>query len=265
MTEEEPMAVRSRVRIVLISVGLLCGTSGIAAAQAQEGEQDLPAVSLRETAVTLARSGVAHQDARLVLGAALLTITAEGATPGIELVKGDLWAPVGERESLRDFSAAALLRLASRIAVDQGDAVVARAAAELTGRPALPLVDTVPPVLGVRDTALAAVLHRAAAALVSVRGAVGGPIWKDGFVQEGGEAEYRVSFEGSYLPNAIVILPSHREAQLECSLYEGDRLDQSVRSTDGRCTLRWKQRHQGQVTLRIRNEGTGTYYTLTSN
>jgi hypothetical protein len=237
----------------------------MATARAQEAEQDLPAVSLRETAVTLARAGVAQQDARLVLGAALLMIAAERETPGIELVRGDLWAPVLEGEVPDDFSAIALLRLASQIAVDQGDPVVARAATELTGRPAVPAGESVPPVLSVRDSALAASLHRAATALVNMRGAVGGPVWRDGYVGQSGEAAYRVSFEGGYVPNAIIILPSNREAALECALYEGDRLDESVRSVNDRCTLRWQQRYEGEVTLMIRNQGAGTYYTLTTN
>jgi len=259
------MTVGPRVRTVLISLSLWCGAAGIAAAQGQEAKQDLSAVSLRETAVTLARAGVAHQDARLVLGAALLVIAAEGETPGIELVRGELWAPPLEGESQDDFSAIALLQLASRIAVEQGDPVVARAVTELTGRPARPAGESMPPVLSVQDSALAAALHRAAAALISVRGAVGGPVWRDGHLGSGGEAEYRVSFEGGYVPNAIIIVPSNRAAELECALYEGDRLGESVRSAGGKCTLRWRQRYQGEVTLKIRNEGAGTYYTLTSN
>jgi hypothetical protein len=154
-----------------------------------------------------------------------------------------------------EFTAAGLLRLASRVAVEQQDASTARAAADLAANREL----------GLGDDRLAHELRQAANALVASRGAAGGPIWSDGYLTTGGVAEFQISFEGSYVPNSLNVTASSYHGDLDCYLYEGSQLVARDNGYSGDCAIRWTQRLKGAVTLRVRNTGAGTYYTLLSN
>jgi len=59
--------------------------SVVSRAAAAQGAQP-PTVSIRETAASLVRSGIATNDARTILAAAQLLITAERASPGLQRV-----------------------------------------------------------------------------------------------------------------------------------------------------------------------------------
>src|SRR5262249_48728394 len=125
-----------------------------------------PIVSIRETAASLVRSGIATNDARTVLAAAQLLITAERASPGLQRggpAAADTSRPEEQTKS-GVFTAAGLLRLASRIAVEQQDVTTARVAADLAASAGI----------GLGDAALAKELRTAAQALAQSRGAAGG-------------------------------------------------------------------------------------------
>ena len=140
---------------------------------AQDVEQ-VPVVSLRETAAVLARAGAANNDARTVLAAAQIMITAERATANLRRVdpRPTNDARPGEARKGGDLTAASLLRLAVQIAVDQSDAQTAYVAARLARDAEI----------GLGNEALGEELGRAAAALTSTRGASGGPVWADGLL-----------------------------------------------------------------------------------
>ena len=90
-----------------------------------------PIVSIRETAASLVRAGIATDNARTILAAAQLLITAERASPGLQRV-GPVAADTGrpdEQTKSGVFTAAGLLRLALRVAVEQQDVTTARVAA----------------------------------------------------------------------------------------------------------------------------------------
>jgi hypothetical protein len=226
-------------------------------AQAGSGERGVPAVSLRETAVVLARSGAANNDPRTVLAAAQIVITAERASPGLERVA--LAAEQGlrpaEAAKVGDLTAADLLRLASRISVEQLDAGTASVAAHLAANPDV----------GLGDSELGEELRRAAEALASVRGAEGGPVWADGYLAAGDVAEFRLAFEGGYVPNRISVSASNRLGDLDCYLYEGDQLVARDADYRGACAIAWSQKLKGTMILRVRNTGAATYYVLVSN
>jgi hypothetical protein len=247
-------------RIFVLLAVLLTAIPGVLSSQAEPAEAAepmVPGVSLQETAASLARSGAARNDARTVLGAAQLLITAERASPGLRRV-----GPVAA-DSLRpeeagkagQFTAPGLLRLASRVAVEQQDAATARAAAELAGNREV----------GLGDAALARELRQAANAVLATRGASGGPIWSDGYLGSGAVAEFKVAFEGAYVPNSINVSASSYQGDLDCYLYEGTQLVERDNGYGGDCTIRWTQRLKGTVTLRVLNTGAGTYYTVLSN
>ena len=217
----------------------------------------VPPVSLRETAVSLARAGAANNDARTVLAAAQIMITAERSSPGlVRLAPGaaDSVRPE-ERQKAEAFTAAGLLRLASRIAVEQGDATTAKAAAELAANADL----------GLGHAALASDLRTAAQALASTRGSLGGPIWADGFLASGQVMEYRVTFEGAHAPNKIDVSTNSPNADLDCYLYENRQLVARDDGYGGSCSIKWSQKYSGAMSLRIRNTGSASYFVLISN
>jgi hypothetical protein len=242
--------------LVLTTVLVLAGR-GVALGQGEQAEPTVPGVSLQETAASLARSGAARSDPRAVLGAAQLMITAERASPGLRRVAAARRDSVRPEEAAKtgDFSAAGLLRLASKVAVEQEDATTARAAAELAANRDV----------GLGDERLAKELRQAAAAVVATRGAAGGPIWSDGYLATGAVAEFTIAFEGGYVPNSVNVSASSYHGDLDCYLYEGAQLVARDNGYGGDCTIRWTQRLQGAMTLRIRNTGAGTYYTVLSN
>jgi hypothetical protein len=197
-------------------------------------------ISLTETAANLARDGFARADARAILAAARILEVVELGSRGVhpeQVAAGPAGPWVGP------LSRMALLRLSSKVAVDEADWMVADlAASELSSSP----TDSLP----------------------RQRGAAGGPIWADAFVPSGGENRYTIDFEGGESPNLLQISAGKAAATLECSLFEkatGDRAAVRVRSLSGACVLQWKQQMQGRVTLRIRNLGADTYYVLSSN
>ena len=190
-----------------------------------------PTVSIRESAASLVRSGIASNDARTVLAAAQLLITAERASPGLQRV-GPVPADTSRPEEQTKsgvFTPAGLLRLASRIAVEQQDVTTARVAAELAANSDV----------GLGDSTLAKELRTAAQALAQSRGAAGGPIWADGFIGANEAAEYKVSFQGGYAPNKINVSASNASADLDCYLYDG--------KAARRARQRVRQRLQHQV------------------
>jgi hypothetical protein len=230
---------------------------GLALSQEDSVEPMVPGVSLQETAASLARSGAARNDARTVLGAAQLLITAQRASPGLRRVTAATADSVRPEEASKAgaFTPAGLLRLASKVAVEQQDAVTARAAAELAANQEI----------GLGDAGLARELRQAAAAVIATRGAAGGPIWSDGYLGSGQAAEFRVAFEGGYVPNSINVSASSYSGDLDCYLYEGTQLVARDNGYAGDCAIRWSQRLKGSVTLRVLNTGAGTYYTVLSN
>lgn len=252
------MSADTRTKRVAGVVGalLLLGSARIMA-QGEPGEGSVASVSLRETAALLTRSGVAASDARAVLAAAQIMITVERASPGLQRVGDAPQDSVRPEEAAKvgAFSAAGLVRLASRIAVEQQDAGTARLAAALAANREI----------GLGDEALALELRRAASALLATRGATGGPIWSDGYLGTGAIAEYRITFEGGYVPNAVTVSASTAPADLDCYLYEGSQLVARDAGFGGDCSIKWSQKLKGTVTLRIRNTGAGTYYTIISN
>ncbi|PYO60696.1 MAG: hypothetical protein DMD28_11900 [Gemmatimonadetes bacterium] len=229
--------------VVTLFVLSLFGSDG-ARPRAATAQSNIPAVSLRQTAAALARSGIAHRDPRSVLAAAQLLIVAERPSPGLERV-------TPQRASV---TAAGLLREAVRIAVEQHDVVTANAAMELAGNARA----------GLGDAALASEL-RAAASLGATRGAVGGPVWADGELAPGTEVEYRITFEGDYQPSRLVVTAGDGAADLDCHLYDGSQLVGSDAGHARECGLAWSQRFTGVLTLRVHNSGAATYYVLVSN
>lgn len=239
---------------------------------AQQVPDRVAPISLRETAIALARAGAANGHARVVLAAAQLMVTAERPSPGIERVNAQPdSARREELQKMESLSAIGLLRMASRIAVGQNDVGTARVAAQLAAQ----LVaerescDTIQ--CEQAQTApgparrVAEELRRAADALAATRGATGGPIWTDGHLAAGETATYRISFEGGRVPNRINVSASRYDADLDCYLYDGDRLVARDAAYRGDCAIEWSQRFEGALTLRIRNVGATTYYLLASN
>ena len=240
-------------RVLVVAASFISSVATTAIAQGTPA----PIVSIRETAASLARSGAASGDARAVLAAAQLLITAERASPGLQRVDAAP-ADTGRPEELTKagvFTAAGLLRLASRIAVEQQDLTTARVAGELAANTDV----------GLGDTALAKELRAAAQALAQSRGAAGGPIWADGFIGANAAAEYKVSFQGGYAPNKIDVSASSGTADLDCYLYEGKQLVARDNGFGGDCSIKWSQKLSGTMTLRVRNVGAGTYYVIISN
>ena len=247
---------RRAIRRSLLVLLLPCALPRPAAGQVEPGSA-VPSVSLRETAAVLARSGAANADARTVLAAARVLLTAERPSAGIRRVDATVGPPPlpGEQAKADLLTAAGLLREASRIAVEQGDVGTARAAAALAGDSEV----------GLGDRALAEELQRRADALARSRGAAGGPIWQDGQLGTGEVAEYEVEFDGGFRPNRIRVSASSDRGDLDCYLYEGSNLVARDAGFAGDCSIEWSQSIQGAVILRIRNSGAGTYFVLVSN
>lgn len=245
----------SRAALAVALVFSSAAPASIAGAQ----EAEPRAVSLRETAVALARAGAARGDARAVLAAAQLAITAGRASAGLEPLGSAARAPGDslrpEERDKGDLSAAGLLRLAMRVAVEQQDVATANVVAELAGHATL----------GLGDAALATELRTTARALATTRGASGGPVWADGFLAANEVQEFRLSFQGGYTPNRVEVSASNLNADLDCYLYEGRQLVERDNGYGGGCTIRWSQRLGGALVLRIRNVGVGTYFVLLTN
>ena len=266
LLEQPRQLIRGKGDQVRDSIKALCGATVVAAvcsallsgpAKAQGGgDERIPRVSLRETAAILARSGAAHTDARTVLAAAQIMMTAEGQSVGLDRIDGAPGTAARPEEADKpSLTAAALLRLASRLAVEELDVATARMAARLAADTAF----------HTKDAALAPELARAAAALAGTRGAAGGPVWADGYLGTGEAATFRVRFEGTYAPNRVSVSASSGNGDLDCYLYEGDKLVARDAGYRGDCVIEWSQRFSGAITLRIRNTGAATYYVLASN
>lgn len=236
---------------------LVLASCDIAQGQEQPSESVIPGVNLQETAAALARSGSARHDPRAVLAAAQLLIIAERASPGLQRVGKATKDSVPPEEASKggEFTAVGLLRLASRVAVEQQDGATARTAADLAANREI----------GLGDARLARELRQAANAVLASRGASGGPIWSDGYLPTGAVAEFKIAFEGGYVPNTINVSASSYHGDLDCYLYEATQLVARDNGYAGDCAIRWTQRFKGAVTLRVRNTGAGTYYTVLSN
>jgi len=223
---------------------------------AAQSEDTSRVISLRQTAQELYQAGVVSDDPRLVLAAAQVLIIVERVSPGIgalRLVGPDSTWPEQVRRAFR-LTTRALLREASQMAEDHHDAATALAAAELASNPRV----------GILDSALARELRNRAQGLATTRGATGGPLWRDGYLAAGQGTEYWVAFEGGRIPNRVDVAASNRHANLACSLIDGGKITQG-RGEGGSCTLKWDQRTTGKVTLRVVNNGDGSYYVISSN
>lgn len=119
--------------------------------------------------------------------------------------------------------------------------------------------------VGLGNKVLAEELRAAGQALASSRGAAGGPIWADGYLGSGQVAEFRITFEGGYVPNKVDVSASSLNADLDCYLYEGKQLISRDDGYGGSCSIDWSQKLKGTMTMRVRNTGAGTYYTVVSN
>lgn len=253
----------ARAAAPMTAIVLLAGTTLLpaspAAGQQQDPARGVPVVSLRETAAVLARSGAANDDPRSVLAAARILITAQRPATGLRRLDAppsdaDTLRPAEERKA-GQLTASGLLRLASRIAVEQGDAPTARTAARLAGDAEV----------GLGDEELARELGRAAEAVDRTRGAAGGPIWEDGYISTGEVAEFEIGFEGGFAPNRIRVSSSDARGDLDCYLYEAENLVARDAGYEGDCSIEWSQKLEGEVRLRVRNTGAGTYFVLVSN
>ncbi|HKG91413.1 MAG TPA: hypothetical protein VKA84_05975 [Gemmatimonadaceae bacterium] len=240
--------------------------------------------SLREAAATLARSGAATGDARAVLAAAQLMVLAERPSARVERVeregvdaprpeergKDAPPAPNGDSAAgpaasdtallrelapLGGLTARGLLRLASRIAVEQKDTLSASMAARLAESRDV----------GVGNPALADELRRAAQAIEGTRGAASGPIWADGSIGTGRTAEFKVRFQGGRVRNRVDVSASNPRADLDCYLYDKGKLAAHDEGREGSCSVEWQQTQTGVLTLRVRNNGADTYFVLMSN
>ena len=74
-------------------------------------------------------------------------------------------------------------------------------------------------------------------------------------------AEFKVAFEGGYVPNSINVSASSYSGDLDCYFYEGTQLVARDNGYGGDCAIRWSQRLKGSVTLRVLNTGAGTRIT----
>lgn len=234
------------MRLMLEVIGLSALTLGAAPLCGQATDS---LASVREAAGALARAGEARGDARTLLAAAQLMVTAERRSPNIIL---DGAAPPPESPDLAN--AAATLRRASQLAVEQFDIETARLAADLAADSKV----------GLGDYRLAAELRTSADALGRTRGAASGPIWADGRLKGGEEVKYRITFNGGFSPNRIDVSGSRPGAKLECALFDGT-LAIAEQTGSGRCSLKWSQKVTGAVTLKLRNGGDTSYYTIVSN
>jgi hypothetical protein len=172
------------------------------------------------------------------MAAAEILRLAERGSVRVQLV-GPLPGPSGPWQGA--LSSAALLRMASDLASEQGDWATADYAAWL-----LQLPDSVP----------------------VTRGAAGGPVWADAYLGRGQQASYTIEFAGGQNDNLLQVTAGNTGAVLECSLQEvatTSRPPLKVKSLAGACTVKWRQQTAGRITLRISNTGPATYFVVSSN
>lgn len=211
---------------------LLAGAWPLAAQQAPRP------ISLTETAVRLAEDGVSRHNPRTLMAAAEIYRLVERGTPRVRR-EGPVTGPSGPWDG--PLSSAALLRLASGLAAEQGDWATADYAAWM-----LQLPDSIP----------------------VTRGAAGGPVWADAYLGRGQEISYTIDFTGGQTPNLLQVSAGKAGAVLECTLREGGEPGQLAarkKSLAGTCALEWRQATGGRMTLRIRNAGPATYFVVSSN
>lgn len=228
-----------------------------AASQERQGEGDVPIVGLVDTAAKLARTGIALEDARTVLGAAQLLIVAERPSAGLERQGGPAAGAPPEMESTEkgyDLNAASLLREATRIALANGDLATAEAAIELAGNAEA----------GLGDADLAQALEEMVGTS-GARGAIGGPIWAEYYLRPGQWVQWNLNFQGGYVPNWVNVWAGNGYADLDCYLYDHGRLVVSDERHWKDCSAEWNQRWTGTMTLRVMNRGAGTNLALRSN
>lgn len=216
-------------------------------------EQDAPAVvSLQETAANLARAGSQTRDPVSLLAAAqLLLLLEEGQRGTADRVA----ASGGEPTAAPGDSAEALLRRAVDVALDVGDpGSIARAAA-LAGDPDL----------GAGNEALRAAILEELRGRPAARGAVGGPVRREGRLADGDTAVYRLRFEGGDLPNGIYVQATNPFADLDCAARSGGKELMVDVAPESGCFLAWKQPGATELILEIRHAGEPTYFVLVSN
>ncbi|MDX1623785.1 MAG: hypothetical protein R3199_07370 [Gemmatimonadota bacterium] len=236
--------------IVTVVAFLLCsGLFARVSGQEVESEEAIPAASLLQAAEDLARSGIEYGDARAVVAAAELMILATPADPRV-----DTGEPVPPREvGGVDLDPRSLLYEATRIAAEAGDHYTAMLARRVAA-------DTV---LGFGDPALADSLRRAGPPWP--RGAVGGPVRKEGLLLEGRPETVRIEFEGGYRPNGIFVTSPDPLVDLDCTLQvDGEEIARDA-GVERSCRFGWKQRVVREVTVRIEHVGGTTRYLLLTN
>lgn len=244
-------------RIAPLLLLALLAHAPAAASQERQGEGDVPIVGLVDSAAKLARTGIALEDARTVLGAAQLLIVAERPSPGLERVGGDAAeAPPGMESSEKGFelTAASLLKKATTIALANGDVATAEAAIELAGNASA----------GLGDQGLAEALEEMVGAS-GARGAIGGPVWAEYYLYPGQWVDYNITFQGGYVPNWVNVWAGNGYADLDCYVYDYGRLVVWDERQWRDCSAEWNQRWTGTMTLRVLNRGAGTNISLRTN
>jgi hypothetical protein len=213
-----------------------------------------PIASLRAQADQLREHGIETHQARLVLAAAQLLITANLGEQQPDGVTGPDSAARVAAGDTAFVSAGELLREASMLAAESNDVAAANAAAVMAKQS----------ILVRRDPQLVLELNNRSRALRSDRGATGGPIWREGFLGAKGEIVFSLNFEGGHVLNRISVAASNGKAALSCTIIhaKGEFSDNGPGSG---CGVKWDQKPAGKVTLRIRNSGAPTYFQLTSN
>lgn len=210
-----------------------------AAGSAPQSSDSTPRpVSLTESAVQIATQAAAQRDPRAIVAAGEIIRMVERGSARVRRVgpAGGPEGPWGGR-----MTSTALLRLANRMASNQGDWATADYAAWL-----LQLPDTIP----------------------VTRGATGGPVWADAYLGPGKELSYTIEFAGGQTPNLLKVSGSKASVVLECELSEASaaaRVAARARSLAGTCSMEWRQSSGGPMTLRIRNRGTAAYFVVSSN
>lgn len=220
-----------------ILASLLLWSAALPLPAQQRAQPKLRPISLTETAVRLAEDGATNHNARTVMAAAEILRVAERGSARVQRVE-PATGPTGAWDG--PLSSTALLRLASRIAADQGDWATADYAAWL-----LQLPDSIP----------------------VTRGAASGPVWADSYLGRGQQVSYSIDFAGGQTPNLLQVSAGKAGAVLECTLREGTEGHTAarVRSLAGTCTMEWRQASAGRMTLRVKNSGPATYFVVSSN
>lgn len=194
-------------------------------------------ISLTETALHLAENGVANHNARSVMAAAEILRMAERGSERVQRV-GPATEPTGAWDGA--LSSAALLRLASSMATDQGDRATADYAAWLLQLPA---------------------------SIPVTRGASSGPVWADAYLDRSQDVSYTIDFAVDP-HNLLQVSAAKAGTVLECTLREGaatGRVVAKVKSLAGTCAMEWHQASAGRMTLNIKNAGPATFFVVSSN